>query len=71
MVSLIAISKRPIQSYSPQKQVPIGLLAATISVSCRMIPFLSGNCLGKLECAKTNSIELSKNIDNYYIPVAF
>jgi len=71
MVSLIAISKRPIQNYSPQKQVAIGLLAVTISVSCRMIPFPSGSGLSKLERVTAKSMEQSKNIDNYHIPVTF
>jgi len=44
------------------------MLTVTIPVSRRMIPFLSGSCLSKLERVKGNSIEVAKIIDNYHIP---
>jgi len=51
-----------------QKYIPIELLTVTISVSRRMISFLSGSCLSKLERVKANSNEMVKIIDDYHIP---
>jgi len=53
---------------SSQKYIPIEWFTVEISANRRMIPFPSGSCPSKLECVKTNSIEMAKIVDNYHIP---
>jgi len=50
------------------KQVPIELLAVTISVSRRMIALRSGSCLSpNFSGIKANSIEAANIIDKYHV----